>query len=582
MPKVKSLITDNLDIWTSTIQKKTSAGRGASKKLNLYGIKKLRELILELAVRGQLVPQNPKDEAASVLLEKIAKEKAQLIKEGKIKKQKALPVIADDEKPFDLPKGWQWVRLGEATNYGVTDKAEAHDVDAESWILELEDVEKETSQLLRKTRFKEKQFKSSKNRFFAGDVIYGKLRPYLDKVIVADEDGVCTTEMIPVRAYCGVSPAFLRLLMKAPYFIRYANSSTHGMNLPRLGTDKARLAFLPLVPESEQHRIVVKVDELMGLCDELEQETEDSLVAHQTLVETLLATLTDSKNAKALAQNWDRVAEHFDMLFTTENSINQLKQTILQLAVMGKLVPQNPKDEPASVLLEKIAKEKVQLIKEGKIKKQKEFVFFEGLEALKKTLPAFWAWVRLNDIADIVRGGSPRPAGDPKFYGGDIPFLKVGDITGNLGKFVEGYNATIKEAGLKKTRYINQRTVLLSNSGATLGIPAICKFPATFNDGVAAFIKQSEYIFDEYLYLYLKTLSRWFLDIASQGQGQPNLNTDIIKATWFSLPPFKEQHRIVAKVDELMALCDQLQADFGETQSLQLHLADALVEQAVA
>ncbi|MEZ8099828.1 restriction endonuclease subunit S [Vibrio bivalvicida] len=577
---INKLITEHIDVWTSAVQTKSASGRGSSKKLELYGVKKLRELILELAVRGKLVPQDPNDEPASVLLERIAAEKAQLVKDKKIKKTKALPPI-NDSKPFQIPNNWGWSQLGFLSNYGVCDKLEPKDASPSTWVLELEDVEKYTSRLLKKVRFEERVFKSTKNSFQKNDVIYGKLRPYLDKVLVADEDGACTTEMIPIRGYIGLMPEFIRLVLKTPYFIEYANTSTHGMNLPRMGTDKARAALFPLAPLNEQHRIVAKVDELMALCDQLEQQTEASIEAHQVLVTTLLDTLTNSADADELMQNWARISEHFDTLFTTEESIDQLKQTILQLAVMGKLVPQDPSDEPAAELLKRIAEEKAQLVKVKKIKKPKAHITFEGLDDLKTQIPSGWHWIRLSDTAELVRGGSPRPAGDPRFYDGEIPFLKVGDVTRKSSKFVEGYNATIKEAGLNKTRLIETRTVLLSNSGATLGVPAICEFPATFNDGIAAFIEKSKYIYDEYLYLYLSTKTKWFLDIASRGQGQPNLNTDIIKATWFPLAPFEEQYRIVCKVDELLSICEHLKKQILESQATQLHLTDSIVDKAV-
>ncbi len=257
--------------------------------------------------------------------------------------------------------------------------------------------------------------------------------------------------------------------------------------------------------------------------------------------------------------------------------IKKLRELILELAVRGKLVSQDPNDVPASELVKRISAEKSTLIKEGRIKKEISFVNFDGLDEIKKPLPDSWSWIRLSDTADIVRGGSPRPAGDPKFYGGSIPFLKVGDVTNNKGKYVEGFNATITEAGLTKTRYINTRTVLLSNSGATLGIPAICTFPTTFNDGIAAFVEKSACIFDEYLYLYLKSISKWLLHVASQGQGQPNLNTDIVKSVWFSLPPMEEQHRIVAKVDELMAFCDQLEQTQSDNIAAHAQLVEVLL-----
>ena len=229
----------------------------------------LREAVLQLAVRGRLVPQELTDEPASVLLDRIAEEKTRWDK--RIKTRKTLPTIQDGTLPFEIPISWEWTQLGEITSYGTTEKAEPDEVSEETWVLELEDIEKVSSRLLNRVRYGVRPFKSTKNRFYKGDVLYGKLRPYLDKVVLADEDGVCSSEIMPIRSFVGLAPQFMRLVLKAPYFVQYANSSTHGMNLPRLGTDKARQALFPLPPEAEQHRIVAKVDELMGLIDQLEQ-----------------------------------------------------------------------------------------------------------------------------------------------------------------------------------------------------------------------------------------------------------------------------------------------------------------------
>ncbi|MBI4650886.1 restriction endonuclease subunit S [Candidatus Desantisbacteria bacterium] len=250
------IITDNFDIIYNTPE----------------NVKNLKQAILQLAVQGKLVPQDPNDEPASVLLKKIKNEKEKLIKEGKIKKQEPLPEITEQEKPFELPKGWECCRLGNVTNYALTQKIEPSSLKSEIWVLELEDIEKETSRIIKKMRFAERQSKSTKNVFNTGDVIYGKLRPYLDKVIIADEPGVCTTEMIPVNGYGFISPQYLRWFLKSPYFIEYANSSTHGMKMPRLGTDRALNSICTLPPLNEQKRIVAKVDELMALCDNLENK----------------------------------------------------------------------------------------------------------------------------------------------------------------------------------------------------------------------------------------------------------------------------------------------------------------------
>ena len=340
MAAVEELITDHIDIWTSAIKYKSTAGRGGGNKIELYGVNKLRELILDLAVRGLLVPQDPNDVPASELLDRINTKKIALLKEGKIKKQKSLPPIDENEKPFKLPKGWEWARLGDVTNYGLLEKIEPDDALPKTWVLELEDIEKVSSKVLKKVRIENREFRSSKNIFYKGDVIYGKLRPYLDKVVIADENGVCTTEMIPIKSYACITSGFLKLSMKSSYFKRYANNSTHGMNLPRLGVDKARLALLPVMSESEQNKVVAKVNELMALCDQLEHHTEVSIAAHQTLVETLLNALTENAASSAtqterqedsaaldnqFEQAWQRISEHFDVLFTTDNSIEKLK-----------------------------------------------------------------------------------------------------------------------------------------------------------------------------------------------------------------------------------------------------------------
>jgi len=227
----QKLITDHLDLWTGAITKKSTSGRGSNGKIELTGIKKLRELILELALSGKLVEPEGSDEPADQLVSRIESEKARLVAKKIIKKPKKLEAASGDE-PYQIPSHWCWVRLGQVTNYGVTDKAEPNQVTDNTWVLELEDIEKESSKLLNKVSYTERQFKSSKNRFERGDVLYGKLRPYLDKVLVADEPGVCTTEIIPIRGYLGLLPDFLRLALKSPNFKRYANDSTHGMNLP--------------------------------------------------------------------------------------------------------------------------------------------------------------------------------------------------------------------------------------------------------------------------------------------------------------------------------------------------------------
>lgn len=249
-------------------------------------------------------------------------------------------------------------------------------------------------------------------------------------------------------------------------------------------------------------------------------------------------------------------------LLVQKDLVSKLRQSILQEAIEGKLTVQwrheNPDIEPSSKLIEKIRSEIDYLIETKKIKKEKSLPPISQNEILFD-VPNNWEWIRLGYITNIVRGGSPRPAGDKRYYDGDIPFLKVADLTKDNAVFVNSYTYTIKEAGLHKTRFVEGETLMLTNSGATLGIPKICNFPTTFNDGIAAFIYMNEFLDKRYLYYFLKSKTNWFLTEAARGQGQPNLNTDIIGNTLIALPPAEEQNYIVKEIEIAMAICDELE-----------------------
>ena len=280
----------------------------------------------------------------------------------------------------------------------------------------------------------------------------------------------------------------------------------------------------------------------------------------------------------------------------------QLKNSILQWAIQGKLVPQDPNDEPASVLLERIREEKERLIKEKKIKRDKNAsVIFRGEdnsyyekilatgeekcidEEIPFEIPQGWEWCRIASLADVVRGGSPRPAGSPIFYDGSIPFLKVADLTRESSIYVKSFSSTIKEAGLSKTRLVEAGTLLLTNSGATLGVPKICTFDTTFNDGVAAFLS-----LDERLKLYVYWFFCYMTDLyrnINQGTAQPNLNTDIIKMTLVPIPPYKEQIRIIEQLENIspiIAYYEKAQDELDElNESIPKLIKQSILQEAI-
>ena len=230
--------------------------------------KKMKDSLLQAAIQGKLTEQLVSDGDARDLVIEIQKEKERLIKEGKIKKEKPLPEITEGEIPFEIPENWCWVRLGDITDYGIGKQINQNNIPPNSWILELEDIEKESLKLKCK-RFDRKPG-SSKNKFSTGEILYGKLRPYLKKVIIADESGYCSTEIVPFHGYGNISSSYLKYCMVAPSVNSIINQITHGMDMPRLGTDKAKRLIIPLPPLAEQHRIVERLEQLLPLCDALE------------------------------------------------------------------------------------------------------------------------------------------------------------------------------------------------------------------------------------------------------------------------------------------------------------------------
>ena len=238
-----------------------------------YLISCAKSKILDLAIRGQLVPQNPDDEPASVLLERIRTEKEELIKQGKIKRDKKESIIfrGDDNSYYrqigalvesisdweldDLPDNWALCCLGELCDYGNCNNVEADSIAGDAWILDLEDIEKDTGKVVQKIRKNERDFTSTKHSFYEGQVLYSKLRPYLNKVIIADEDGFCTSEILPLEFANVVLPQYALYYLMSPTFLRYANQCSYGVKMPRLGTADGRKAIFPLPPIEEQHRI---------------------------------------------------------------------------------------------------------------------------------------------------------------------------------------------------------------------------------------------------------------------------------------------------------------------------------------
>lgn len=600
----EQLITDHLDIWTSAIEQKSSSGRGSSKKFSLHGIKKLRELILELAVRGKLVSQDPTDEPASVLLERIAAEKAQLVKDKKIKKPKALPEITEDEKPFELPKGWlveRLVNLSYLITKGTTPTSLGFEF-KESGVnfIKIENVSRDRINLPSISQFISKETNEALKRssLEAGDLLFSIAGTIGKTCIVVQDDLPANTNqaLAIIRGTKLVFSAKFLLIQLNSFVAGKTRERARGGAMPNvsLGDLNELIAIVP--PFKEQQRIVAKVDQLMGLCDALEAQTENSITAHQTLVEVLLAALlkapektaTPEQATAQFQQNWQRLSEHFDTLFTTTASIDTLKQTILQLAVMGKLVPQasrearkSPNYEPAAKLLERIAAEKAQLIKDKKIKKQKPLPEITD-EEKPFELPNGWEWCRVWDVAELITSGSRDWA---KYYSntGAI-FVTMGNLArADYRLRLDNLRYVSPPAGGEGSRTsLIKDDLLISITGDVGNLGLI---PEGFGE---AYINQHTCL----LRFMSECRNRYFPELMRSPLASLQFNAPQrgIKNSFrlgdvgemiIPLPPLSEQNQIVTKVDELMTLCDQLKARLTDAQATKLHLTDTIVSNVV-
>jgi len=589
--RVEGLITEHLNLWTSAIKNRSTAGRGSSKKIELYGIKKLRELILELAVRGLLAPQDPNDEPATELLKRITAEKARLENDERLRTSATDGVLSKEEY-LSAPNEWEWLRLGNLARFIDYRGKTPEKIDSGVRLITAKNIKNGYIDINPEEFISEDDYESWMTRGFprVGDTLFTTEAPLgnaanidLKQKFALAQRSICFQWHAPE-----ISGFMLLQILARPFQNQLIENAT-GITATGIKASKLKEIPVAIPPLAEQHRIVAKVDELMVLCDQLEQQTEASLAAHQTLVETLLNALTtaDSGNTdknvsqQRFQQAWQRIADHFDILLTTEQSIDQLKQTILQLAVIGKLVPQKPKDEPASELLKIIATEKARLVKEGKIKKEKPLPPITEEEE-PFALPEGWEWERLPNLS-FLQEGPGIMAKDFRSEG--IPLIRIAGVHGSIVS-LEGCNFLEEEMVAKKWHHfrLDEGDIILSSS-ASLGKVSKVGSEAIGSIAYTGLIRFKPYspLFDEYLIRFFSSneFSRQ-IDECKKGAAIMHFGPTHLRWMLVPLPPLAEQYRIVAKVDELMALCDQIKGRLNHAQITQLQLADAITERTLA
>ena len=427
-----------------------------------------------------------------------------------------------DEVPFDIPDSWEWVRLGNISSYAETkQKVNATSADPSIWGLDLEDIEK-GGRLLEYKTVGERKAVGDKTVFTKGDILYSKLRPYLLKILVAPDDGICTPEIVPFRVYGGIDPSYIVNYLKSPYVDNLINSITYGVKMPRVGTETMTSLLVPIPPLEEQRRIVEKIDEVASAVSAYDVAYQKNEALNSTFPETL-------------------------------------KKSILQEAVQGKLVPQDPSDEPAEALLEHIRAEKQRLVKEGEIKKDKyESVIFrrdnshyEKLDGIERCiddeipfdLPESWEWVRFFSVVDIATN-----LVRPEEYA-DYIHIAPDNIEKATGTLFECH--TVQQDKVVSPNHLFYKgQIIYSKIRPLLRKAVIAPF-----DGLcsADMYPLNTAINRKYLLRYM--LSDAFnLQVATAMSSRvkmPKINQDELSKILIPIPPMQEQERIVSKIEEL-------------------------------
>ena len=483
----------------------------------------LKWSILQLAMQGKLVEQRPEEGTGEELYKKILAEKKKLIKEGKVKNQKNLSPITEESAPFEIPESWKWTNLGEIIDYrmGKTPpRAEtAYWGNGFFWVSIADMVDGKTI-----TDTKEKISHKALVERFNGQIspkgtLIMSFKLTVGRVSILGMDAVHNEAIISIFPFVNTDDVIRDYLKTMLPFLSVYGESKKAIKGFTLNSASLSQIPVPLPPLAEQKRIIAKIEELMPFVEQY--------AGASTKLNTLNASFPE-----------------------------MMKKSILQEAVQGKLVPQDPNDEPASLLLKKIAEEKKRLIKEGKIKKQKPLPEITEDE-IPFDIPDSWEWKRVGEIFYVIRGSSPRPKGSPLYWSANLtPFnwVTIKDISMNVvdGKLIQTIEH-LTEEGAKRSTFVNKDELIIAVSGSTTGKHCLLGIDGYIYDGLAAVLNSTKRISKEYILLFFDWVYEK-LNSQKVGSAFPNINTDILNNTLIPIPPLEEQRRIVKKAGQLMSL----------------------------
>jgi type I restriction enzyme S subunit len=480
----------------------------------------LKASILQYAIQGKLVEQRAEEGTGEELYQQIQAEKQRLIAEKKIKKEKTLVEITEDEIPFDIPESWKWVRLGDCTGYSQTKpKISPKDITDDMWSLDLEDIQKESGAILTRTTASERKITGDKVLFYKGQVLYSKLRPYLKKILIAPDNGICTPELVPFNTYL-VYANYIVYVLRSPHIDYVVNSVTYGVKMPRVGTETMVNLLIPLPPLSEQKRIVAKIEELLPLIGRY-------AVAYEKL-------------------------EQFNAKFPED-----MKKSILQYAIQGKLVEQRAEEGTGEELYQQIQAEKQHLIAEKKIKKEKPLPEIAENE-IPFDIPESWKWVRLNNIAESI---VDCPHSTPKYLDMETEYCTIdtncidgkGDITKWRYVDADTYTARIARLTPQKDDIVYTREGSICRAAILPEGPKVCLGQRVM------LIRSANGVFPQFIRrLLMSPMVIRKLTEQQKGIGAKHVNVSDVCNLILPLPPLAEQERIVAKLEEILPLCERL------------------------
>ena len=523
-------------------------------------VEKINAYILQLAVQGRLLPQDEQDEPACKLLERIRAEKESLVKQGLIKKEKPLPPVSLKEVPFEIPKSWVWTRLGEIMefNYGKS--------------------------LPEKKRLEGFIPVYGSN----GLVGYHSTPLVLNSCIIIGRKGSSGAVNLSNNACWVIDTAYYvsSLNNLDEIFVFYMLKSLRLDQLgkgikPGLNRLEAYNIPIPLPPLPEQKRIVAKVEELFELTAALGKKLQKAQKTSGQLSRSAYVNLAEAADRQALNKNWAFLKANFDLLSTQKEQIGHLRQTVLQLAVQGRLLPQNEQDEPAQILLERIRAEKERLIKEGRIKKENPLPPVSQKE-VPFDIPKSWVWTRLGEITIKLGAGSTPKGGKSVYKDSGIKFIRSQNVW-NDGLKLDNVAFISKEINHKMINsVVRPKDILLNITGASIGRSSLVfdDFDIGNVNQHVAIIRLLDPEIRYFTHLYM--ISSYVFNLIMQvqvGVSREGLSMMKLKNFPIPLPPLPEQKRIVAKVEELLALCNRLETKLEQSEQTRRHLLETLLRQ---